>query len=236
MLSAVTKTISFLSAVGLTQATGGVDVSQRTYTDAWQCMKNEGNTFGIVRVYCSSGHPDENGPATINDAWSGGMSYVDGYIFPCYSCGNAAQQMDDTISYLSSNGVSLLGVKTEDSETLMSKYNGTLGATVGMLWIDVEGTQYWSSDPSSNVNFIQEMVDEGNRQGVNLGIYTSNSQWSPIAGGSTQFSMYPLWYPHYDSWASFDDFTSFGGWTKPSIKQYQGTTSDCGASVDLNYY
>lgn len=144
--------------------------------------------------------------------------------------------MDDTISYLSSNGVSLLGVKTEDSETLMSKYNGTLGATVGMLWIDVEGTQYWSSDPSSNVNFIQEMVDEGNRQGVNLGIYTSNSQWSPIAGGSTQFSMYPLWYPHYDSWASFDDFTSFGGWTKPSIKQYQGTTSDCGASVDLNYY
>lgn len=98
MLSAVTKTISFLSAVGLTQATGGVDVSQRTYTDAWQCMKNEGNTFGIVRVYCSSGHPDENGPATINDAWSGGMSYVDGYIFPCYSCGNAAQQVSIVVN------------------------------------------------------------------------------------------------------------------------------------------
>ncbi len=41
--------------------------------------------------------------------------------------------------------------------------------TVGMLWIDVEGTEYWSSSTSSNVNFIQQMVDEGNRQGVTLG-------------------------------------------------------------------
>ena len=144
--------------------------------------------------------------------------------------------MDDTINYLASNGVSLLGVNAEDKEMLKSKNNGTLGATVGMLWLDVEGTDYWSSSASNNVNFLQAMVDEGNKQGVTLGIYTSNSQWSPIMGGSTQFSMYPLWYPHYDNWASFDDFSSFGGWTSPNIKQYQGTTSYCGASVDLNYY
>ena len=38
-------------------------------------------------VYCAiAGQPDPNGPANINDAWNGGMSYVDGYIFPCYSC------------------------------------------------------------------------------------------------------------------------------------------------------
>lgn len=37
------------------------------------------------------------------------------------------------------------------------------------------------------------MVDEGLKKGVTLGIYTSNSQWSPICGGSTQFKKYPLW-------------------------------------------
>jgi hypothetical protein len=67
-------------------------------------------------------------------AWSGGMHYVDGYIFPCYSCQNPEQQMIDTINSLKSAGVSLLGVNTEDKETLMKSNNGTLGSTVGMLW------------------------------------------------------------------------------------------------------
>jgi hypothetical protein len=177
------------------------------------------------------------GPYSINDAWSGGMSYVDGYIFPCYSCGNPAKQMDDTLNSLKSHGLKILGHNSEgDRETLMANNNGTLGATVGMLWIDVEGTQYWSSSAQNNVNFIQGMVDEGLRQGVHLGIYTSASQWNPICGGSTQFKSYPLWYPHYDNSASFSDFSSFGGWTKPAIKQYQGTTTLCSAGVDLNYY
>lgn len=214
----------------------GVDVSQRTYTSSWQCMVQNGKTFAVVRVYQSNGVPDPNGPYSINDAWSGGMHYVDGYIFPCYSCGNAAKQMDDTINSLKSHGLKILGVNSEDKETLMAKNNGTLGTTVGMLWIDVEGTQYWSSNAANNVNFIQQMVDEGNRQGVSLGIYTSNSQWGPIAGGSTQFKQYPLWYPHYDGNPSFSDFYSFGGWTQPAIKQYQGTTSYCSASVDLSCY
>lgn len=71
----------------------GVDVSQRTYSSNFNCMVNNGFGFAIIRVYQSFGQPDPNGPASINDAWNGGMSYVDGYIFPCYSCGNAAQQV-----------------------------------------------------------------------------------------------------------------------------------------------
>lgn len=190
-------------------------------------------------MYQSSGHTDPNGAASINDAHAAGIPYVDGYIFPCYSCGNPAQQMDDTINYLKSNGIAPLTNGLTHSE-YMSAHNHTgaapLTATVGMIWLDIEGTQYWSSSASSNVDFIQGMVDEGNKQGVVLGMYTSNSQWTPIAGGSTQFSQYPLWYPHYDNSASFSDFVPFGGWTSPAIKQYQGTTSQCGVGVDQNYY
>jgi hypothetical protein len=80
------------------------------------------------------------------------------------------------------------------------------------------------------------MVDEAKKQGVTLGIYTSASQWNPIMGGSTKFSYLPLWYAHYDNNPSFSDFVAFGGWTKPNIKQYKGTTSVCSASVDYNWY
>jgi hypothetical protein len=94
--------------------------------------------------------------------------------------------MDDTINYLSSHNVRLL----KQGETVESVRNGTnVGATVGMLWLDIEGTQvtgfygtipeiialtvflaqYWSSSPTNNINFLQAMVDEGNARGVSLG-------------------------------------------------------------------
>jgi hypothetical protein len=62
--------------------------------------------------------------------------------------------------------------------------------------------------------------------------------WGQIMGGGDRcpkFTQQPLWYAHYDNVPDFSDFKSFGGWTKPSIKQYKGTTAVCGASIDLNY-
>eukprot|EP01033_Poteriospumella_lacustris_P003648 gene3649-2630_t len=179
----------------------------------------------------SYGAPDPNGPATINDAWNAGMAHVDGYIFPCYSCGNPAGQMDATIDYLSSHNVRML----KEGE-LRESSNSTVGASVGMLWLDVEGTQYWSSSTSANVNFLSAMVQRGKERGVSLGIYSSASQWNPIMGGSSAFSYLPLWYAHYDMNPSFSDWYSFGGWSKPAIKQYAGDQYFCSAGVDKNYY
>ena len=83
----------FLCMIQFVSAYHGVDVSQRTYSSSFSCLKSSGYSFAVVRVYQSNGQPDPNGPYTIEDAWTGGMSYVDGYIFPCYSCGNPAKQV-----------------------------------------------------------------------------------------------------------------------------------------------
>lgn len=73
--------------------------------------------------------------------------------------------MDDTINYLASNQI-----KHMKRDGLQGKGNSTaLGATYGMLWLDIEGTGYWSSDVQSNINFLQAMVDQGNNRGVTLG-------------------------------------------------------------------
>ena len=172
------------------------------------------------------GSVDPNAAATIANAKAAGIKYVDGYIFPCYSCGDGAGQISDTINNLEANGIATAANATE----------GTNSLAIGMLWLDIEGTQYWGSSTDDNVAFISDMVDEGEKLGVSLGFYTSNSQWSPIAGGVSDFSKYPLWYAHYDGDASFDDFSAFGGWTTPAIKQYEGSKTLCGAGVDYNFY
>jgi GH25 family lysozyme M1 (1,4-beta-N-acetylmuramidase) len=98
------------------------------------------------------------------------------------------------------------------------------------------GTDYWSSNQGANTDFISRITERGRARGVSMGIYTSYSQWSPITGNSNALSGYPLWYPHYDNNPSYSDWSPFGGWSKPAIKQYQGTTTVCSAGVDLNYY
>jgi hypothetical protein len=59
--------------------------------------------------------------------------------------------------------------------------------------------------------------------------------FSVLASGSSHaLSSYPLWYPHYDNNPSYSDWSSFGGWTKPAIKQYVGDTTASSAYIDLN--
>src|SRR3546814_6150363 len=76
----------------------------------------------------------------------------------------------------------------EEDTSNPGNVTANVGAKVGMLWIDVEGTQYWSSNTGNNVNFIQQMVDEGKCQGVSLGVYSSKFQWNTITGGTTKRS------------------------------------------------
>ena len=137
---------------------------------------------------------------------------MDAYIYPAVNSGKSPEtQIQETHDNLSN-----------------SKY--------GMLWLDIEGT--WSSDYTANVNFIQGMVNEAAALNITLGMYTSKNSWTAITGNSDKFSSIPLWYPHYENTPnpSFSDFVPFGGWSKPNVKQYKGTTSLCGASVDENWY
>lgn len=63
--------------------------------------------------------------------------------------------------------------------------------------------------------------------------------WQTIFGSKTacpSVGSQQLWYAHYDGSASFSDFSAFGGWTKPNIKQFQGDQTVCGADVDKNYH
>jgi GH25 family lysozyme M1 (1,4-beta-N-acetylmuramidase) len=190
----------------------GVDVSALVSTSTWRCLKDNGHHFAIVRCWESVGHPDPNCPHTIKNAHEAGINDTDIYMFPCPHCGDPKGQVSKTVHFLKSNGV---------------KYK--------TYWFDIEGPQYWMASTSANRAFMEAMLEEAKAQGVKIGIYTSASQWEPIMGSWEGGKEHPLWYAHYDDKKSFSDFSPFGGWTKPHMKQYRGDAKVCGADVDLNW-
>ena len=49
-------------------------------------------------------------------------------------------------------------------------------------------------------------------------------------------------YAHYDNDPSFNDYLNdprkryqFGGWKKPTMKQYKGDVTECGKQIDKNW-
>ena len=201
-------------------ATQGVDFSTALSLSTFQCLKSNGMSFAIPRAYKSYGAFDSNSVNNIINAKSAGIPYVDVYMFPCRGK-SASTQVTELMNGLSS---------------VSSKY--------GQVWIDVEtnpstGCSWTQASGSSNCAYLQELVDAISSHGKVPGIYSSYYMWESIMGGAqacSGFGAVPLWYAHYDNYASFSDFQSFGGWTKPNIKQYKGDTTLCSAGVDMNFY
>ncbi|KAL1929693.1 hypothetical protein VTP01DRAFT_1831 [Rhizomucor pusillus] len=218
--------IAGLAATAVQAYETGVDVSALTSTSAWSCAKKLGYDHAIVRCYIEAygGNPggkiDSNCFQNYKNAKAGGFTSVDIYMFPCTgrsTCKSPAAQVKEVVDYVGSNKM-----------------------TVGRLWLDVEidpSANNWPSASSarSTLKSFKSALDS---TGWKYGIYSSASQWSQITGSSSWEldSSLPLWYAHYDASLSFSDFSPFGGWTKPTIKQYAGSVSFCSAGWDKNYY
>lgn len=196
----------------------GGDVCSYSASSAWSCAAQAGWSFMIVRSYCSYGAPDPNAGPTIQAAKAGGIGTTDVYHFPCAG-GDPTQQVQDDV-------------------------NGVGSGNFGTLWFDIETNPSpncgWSGDTSSNCDFLQSMITAGQSLGISMGVYASSYMWSSIMGDCTAGadSGLPVWYAHYDDTRSFDDFSPFGGWSTPSMKQYNDNSaigSGCGISADADY-
>ena len=103
------------------------------------------------------------------------------------------------------------------------------------------------------MQFIAAGIKRAVALGFSVGVYSSLYEWAQTVGSSTYVSLdlrelhwnfvltipncsafknYPLWYAHYDGVPGFKDpsFWAFGGWTKPTIKQFD----DHGPCMDID--
>jgi len=217
MMKSMTSKMTWLlfvlwSFCGTAFATVAIDISEPATYWNFQCMFQMDIELAVVRAWRSTGEPDINAPLNICNAETVGL-VVDVYMFPCYECGNAQQQVRDTVNFLNKSKPGF-----------------------DVFWFDIEAPELWSSDPANNSLFMQNLIDEGTSQGLFLGIYTSVDAWSAIMGDYDGGAPYPLWYPGYDNTTSFSDFQPFGGWKVPTMKQYTPNASVCGTSVDMNWF
>uniref|UniRef100_A0A914VXW6 Lysozyme n=1 Tax=Plectus sambesii TaxID=2011161 RepID=A0A914VXW6_9BILA len=204
---------------GLARAADGIngfDTVQSLTVDTIHCLKRNGYSAFIARVYVSSGNFDQVGMQNIKTANAAGLLFVDAYLFPCVdtSCPSGAQQVKSVINEMAAQ---------------------RLGIT--RIWLDIEKYQ-WSGNMQSNQAFIRDMVHQAQNMSMDVGIYTSYSNWQAIVGLDwNEFRILPLWYADYDGHADFSGFRPFGGWDQAEIHQFQANfNGPCGVRMDLDWF
>jgi hypothetical protein len=82
-----------------------------------------------------------------------------------------------------------------------------------MWWIDVETANQWTPDPAANGVILRAMIDELQRSGHRVGIYSTAYQWAKIAG--TLATGLPTWIPGAPTAGpgAYCDAHTFGGGT-----------------------
>ena len=97
------------------------------------------------------------------------------------------------------------------------------GFPVGRMWLDIE------HDPrglgaNALITLIQQGLDrcEATWPG-RCGFYTGPGWWKTYLANTTKFANVPLWYAQYNNKRSLSDWATerFGGWAKPTAKQFQ---------------
>jgi hypothetical protein len=113
-----------------TSSSYGYDISQSMGSSTASCLASSGFTFAIPRGYKSTGAVDTAVCTSINSAHSAGAKIRDAYLFPCPTCSKSAStQMDELLTHLKGNCASTWS---------------------GRIWLDIEGSQYWTGSTSNN--------------------------------------------------------------------------------------
>jgi len=219
--------LSVFLIIKASKASNGIDMSSGICSSMnqtnWNCLRNQANNFAIIQTF-SGGYGFNTKISTcVSEARTAGFLYVDVYAYICPNC-------------VGNNPI---------ATTMTTMINNLKTVNYGMLWIDIEecgapGTCWSATNFTANADFIQTAVQTAINANVSVGIYSSEGEWSTVLGTTSRvvFPSVPLWYAHYDNVAAFSDTTyyQFGGWTKPNIKQYSGSATQCSISVDLNWY
>jgi GH25 family lysozyme M1 (1,4-beta-N-acetylmuramidase) len=202
----------------------GVDFSRyqgAPSQDVFNCFKQNGKDFAIIQIFQGSYGINPNFQGNWAKAKAAGIKYVDAYVFFCNNCGS---------------GNTPINICTNVKRSLPSGFDG-------MVWLDIEGCDNcWTGSTAEKIVYVNAVAATCIAQGMKLGVYSGKGSWGNVFGSYTVDSgalkALPLWYSHYDGVPNFNDWgvIQFGGWSRPAIKQYQGTTNFCGTQVDFNSY
>lgn len=204
-----------------------VDTADKISVEQIKCFKNQASPKTdqmIFRAWRSLGSVDPNVAQNWKNAIAAGYSQseISVYMFPCLkgSCpvSGMENQYNALLQHLDKNGM-----------------------TPRRIWLDVEGANYWTGSKTTNRQQLQRLFNAAVASKRDVGVYSSYYQWEDLFGldfklASNVTAAMPMWYAHYDKSPSCGDFKAFGGWAKPTLKQYNGDILGCnGVDHDISY-
>uniref|UniRef100_A0A914KVS2 Candidate secreted effector n=1 Tax=Meloidogyne incognita TaxID=6306 RepID=A0A914KVS2_MELIC len=215
--------ILFLIIFKNVKTSEGVFVWETWYRiSQFKCLKEKySKEFVIVpATYYETGKVSLNAELNIINARAAGIENVDIYFSPCIKpssaselvCGDARESIIFVLDHLNKNN-----------------------AKFGRFWLYIYGltdcNQYdgWNEDnKTKNIEYIDEMVNTLKERNQPFGFFTNKYNWHEITGNTRKYNNTPLLYYNVDQKDNFDDYNEygypFGGWEKPTIKEYNFTT------------
>jgi len=185
--------------------------------DIFHCLKT-GDRFLIGQIWYAERGVNSNFSNNWQAAKDAGITTFDAFAWICNNC----------------TGNNPLNISRSIKNALPDGFDGR-------VWIDIHWFPgNWVGDAAARMTFVQAVVAECRANGMKVGIYSSHSKWEQVFGSADYdaglLKKFPLWYAHYDASPKMEDWdsVSFGGFTKPVMKQYIGQISVCSLNCDLN--
>ncbi len=196
-----------LAALAVAKTFSFVDIKEQITNAA--CLK-QSYARVCVRGFQSIGRVDPYLEKNLK-ALSNVSLTADVYMLPCVYCNDPEAQAEKIMAVLKVNA-----------------YN--------TLWVQVEGA--WGADQATNQVFIQMLIKALQSKGVKkVGIFTFQPTWDRIFGKAFDaLSSLPLWYTRWNGDPEAKDFVAFGGWKKPTAKQYDTDDDSCSVNINSDSY
>ncbi|RYY89254.1 hypothetical protein EON63_01035 [archaeon] len=225
---------------------------------------------------------------TLKTAWRLGVADISVYFYPCLPdapyamgtlassnisvCSNPYTQLDTFLNTLSLHGMDFFDTSVYDMAIYADMLNDVYAfpsvwnttnpkVLLSTLYVNVEDitpNQFFSTNHTENIVFLQNFVTYARSLGIDVGIYTTVLDYVNIMTHThtqhTRTYTYPtsqgmtytnplastkLWTPRYDQQNDFSFYTSFANWTAPHVKQITGGAKDMrrvgNARVCLDY-
>lgn len=191
--------------------TNGVTV--RTAIKDFTCFKQQRYIFAMVRGFLNVGKVDPNVRANLIAAEKAKLLYTDVFMNPCPQC----------------------ELKPEDQVNMLLKE--IAGTTFSTIYVVVQPKDKWGPDKDENCRYVNAMIDEINRHEFYGGVGSDIDDWKEVVGAGCMITSEKsgCWWDKHDKIAGFEHFKPFGGFTFPSVKEYDGPARICDTDVELNF-
>lgn len=113
-------------------------------------------------------------------------------------------------------------------------------------WLDCEAATpgLSASQVVADIDRCLQLIDKWKYEDLDSGIYTAAWWWPNATANSSFFSGRPLWHAAYPAGqlnldqakARWSPPITYGGWTKPAMWQFLGSTQQWNSNLDLNVF